>query len=1117
MGHINQIKNRMKCVAKRIFHPYHHSEESILDHIASSTENGELPSAFSLAKYLHPDESIVFADGMLDGIDLYSMGFEPISDEARSHIEEAIIAASIGHYDRADRIFLDLANEYGALGLVDEIQRCVLREASSIDQSALRDYAIECIRHSDEVGLPKIGLMLLELYGEQDDYTKTAIRTIALSDEYTLYAMWNMRNWNNGNDELFDLVKKVHGWGRIHIIKEIEPASESMRRWILFNGVDNIAPCECAVECFIKSDANLLLMNGMDREEFVAVGKIIEGMIEGPKKDLSSIKEWRNILKLYLDSAEEHELDIDDLNRLFYFLKYGSKCGFENFESTCLSILHSEHNRETINSALEKGDSIELARFMNISYESILIDLLDRDFQNQYSRITFLSDSPLFPCAVDIFRREIPISSIAYDPMDETGLGDEWKMYRQLGFLLQELRNKMPLALDCVLKGLGSPVNSNRSMSTSVLQSWVSDEQKPLSTLSPEAYALLECVHRIEPVESIKIDMGKLLQGVHDLDGSRADEGMEQNLMDDPPQECTAMLKLLELENSALKSMRYDSDSGFHLEIACSEFGFTKIEIPMFAFLLIKNIRSNGSSSGIYVNADRDLINLLHERSYTAFPIAMCDHFRIIVSDWMIDIVSTNEPSISCTRPSCLIDEYRNDASIYCVNKKSPIRGGTLSFNIDNIECIDLISSALFFDGSESYVPIRNACDIFSRPIKLEKLEIENGRFELTFLSGRKEERNKVFSAHSPKAILILDELANHRVFSKAHENDPLLGTVYEIQGSRFSRSSGSSWDDVRHIRIEEADLAVDIYSADPPVFEKTFEWDVQAQYPFDFKDRFSIAYFCPRNTSGFKYDLSWLEDKIDIDWAFLFLAVGGGYLEYDVIFRFAMEKLESQSDGPIYELALMFFESAPDYLVADEHIEQLVNNVDLKSWAVAFLKLFFVSLDWFCLNSDVQDDDFQLRLDMVCYDFFELVIYDDVVDFPFLCICDNRCLDIVARRKLRQEYEDAARRYLESLHRIGCSEDDLEKLIRCVISAWDNYGCKRKMPYILGDEEVAAAAFAQYDPPLLKTEQKQVEKVVNNCDMAKSHESHITKKIWAYVAFFVLLGLIKIINHLIG
>ena len=48
-----------------------------------------------------------------------------------------------------------------------------------------------------------------------------------------------MRTWKDGNNEIWNLAKRVHGWGRIHAIEQLEPETNDIRRWLLTDGVRN--------------------------------------------------------------------------------------------------------------------------------------------------------------------------------------------------------------------------------------------------------------------------------------------------------------------------------------------------------------------------------------------------------------------------------------------------------------------------------------------------------------------------------------------------------------------------------------------------------------------------------------------------------------------------------------------------------------------------------------------------------------------------------------------------------------------------------------------------------------------------------------------------------------
>lgn len=493
--------------------------EPILDFIADHMVDGRLPELFSLKDFDELGNNIRYADGAKDGILLSHFGLSPLPGTVDTKIDEALMEACKGNYESADQAFLDLAAEFRIVELVDKIQERILRKSSFMDENALYSYAIASITSSTKKPLPKVGLTIMELYGEPEDRLKGFLRTLGLSDEYTLFVAWNMRHWENGNVEMLELAKYVHGWGRISIVKIIDPVSDEIRRWLLFNGVDNhIGSFECALECYTKSGANDLMRLGMTQEEFEAVGSILVGLLEGPSKDYSSIENWPDLLRIYVDDASTRELGLGDYERLLYFMEAGEARGFVDFKEQCDRLLQSEECRDAVKASIKDGEGIDIAKYIGVPYEAELLDCIEADFQHKCHLCSYVLDDQYFNRLIEVFRVNIPPSTIGDVPLDETGFGKEWSAHRQLLFLLQELRHKLPEGLDMVLMGLSSPVINNRSMALRDLKCWVDDERKPLRELSPSAHSALERVYGMEPCESIKKAIKPLLGDVCEFD-----------------------------------------------------------------------------------------------------------------------------------------------------------------------------------------------------------------------------------------------------------------------------------------------------------------------------------------------------------------------------------------------------------------------------------------------------------------------------------------------------------------------------------------------------------------------------------------------------------------------
>lgn len=201
-------------------------------------------------------------------------------------------------------------------------------------------------------------------------------------------------------------------------------------------------------------------------------------------------------------------------------------------------------------------------------------------------------------------------------------------------------------------------------------------------------------------------------------------------------------------------------------------------------------------------------------------------------------------------------------------------------------------------------------------------------------------------------------------------------------------------------------------------------------------KERFKIGRFCPGNENNIHLSLKWIEETTHIDWAIIFLGIGGGYLKYSDVFQFALKQFDENSDRFIEQLALMSYENSPNHKDSDLIIQTIIKDIDKETWAVAFLRLFFSTLKWFCNYAPLELNDYQIELENLCYDFDELEIEDDTTSFPYLSVC-NIVQDVSIKEAMREKYEMAADKYLSIVNRPQSFKRETEMLLDIVYIAW--------------------------------------------------------------------------------
>lgn len=341
-------------------------KDSLFEYIYSAIVNGELTGDFSLPSLTDDENEVKWADGAMDGVTMYHMSIPEIGKDDRTLISDAVRAASKRDYDLADSLFKLLGKHLQAIIVIDDLQSYIIDNQRKLNAKNLFEYAMHLLFESNDRECVKFGLALLELFKTDDkNDLKEAIRTIGINDEFALFAIFVMLKWENGNNEVWKLAKKLHGWGRIHAIERIEPETEEIRNWMLMEGIhNNVMPAYSALTCWKKSNAEDILRKGPTREEFTGIGEIIYGLLdEGPVPGISEIQDSHEIISIYLDVAGTMELTLDDYEVIngilgYYKEEYSDKCPIA---LECKRLLHTYHARCLILDAVKQGKCLELA------------------------------------------------------------------------------------------------------------------------------------------------------------------------------------------------------------------------------------------------------------------------------------------------------------------------------------------------------------------------------------------------------------------------------------------------------------------------------------------------------------------------------------------------------------------------------------------------------------------------------------------------------------------------------------------------------------------------------------------------------------------------------------
>lgn len=274
----------------------------ICDHIA----DGVLEPSFSLSNEITDSAALPFADGARDGIYMYHMHHTALTPAQSRGMGKALRVAATGGFEEAQGLLSAWTKECPIVGSINQMHKYVLDYADRLDASKMFHTARSLMLFSANAECVKAGIALMELY-DLDERTKEIIRRLGLCNEFTLFALWNMRGWENGNQEVFSLAQKVHGWGRIHAVECLQPETDEISRWFLLDGVrNNIMSAYSALPCWYKAEAEKVLFGKPSAEEYKGIAAIIDGLLdEGPVTGISGLENAQEVLARFVEITPE--------------------------------------------------------------------------------------------------------------------------------------------------------------------------------------------------------------------------------------------------------------------------------------------------------------------------------------------------------------------------------------------------------------------------------------------------------------------------------------------------------------------------------------------------------------------------------------------------------------------------------------------------------------------------------------------------------------------------------------------------------------------------------------------------------------------------------------------
>ena len=488
---------------------------------------GKLPVNFTLEEDETPSK-LNFVPGAMDGAGVHGHYTIENQKEAAAAVANFLLqfftTGNSGDLTRAAEIL----KEYRAITLIDSVLKDLRVTLRSISADKVVGECLQIILYSEHMELVKVAIAMLGIFelGEMDVCVRL-VSDMGVYEELTLYSVFALQSWKNGNRYVFSLAQRVHGWGKIDAVEHLEPDSDEIREWIFMHGCSNsIMDAYLGLVCARKGDLiSVLRKPAISPEEYNGASIIIEALLdEGPTPGISVYEHSREAIILFLAHSINHVNTLDLLRTILSvseWLHDQNNDDYEEPRTACLDIISKPIWKDMVISEITRNDD-EVSLFVavnvanrvgyDISQELMTAVMKSPIKMCQYSRYLF-GTREAAERAVSVYEVLLPLDDM------KNGMGDYLfsdflrSEHMCLESLLQELRRYPLLGSALIETGLQSKVIRMRNYACLAISAWTAATKTPLADLSPDLYRVLEMVGAHEVYDNLKVEITRILSG----------------------------------------------------------------------------------------------------------------------------------------------------------------------------------------------------------------------------------------------------------------------------------------------------------------------------------------------------------------------------------------------------------------------------------------------------------------------------------------------------------------------------------------------------------------------------------------------------------------------------
>ena len=470
-----------------------------------------------------PDEvrdptKVSYGAGTLDGISRH-FGVASAEDDVVTAIVGAVTKLARRATSRSAQRLYDVVTETATLEYVDRV--LAFLPSSGTDPGRIGAIGRWLATEGRDRSAVKFGIALI---GASDT---ELLLTLGAHDEFTLYSAVALGNAGAGERALFDLAKRVHGWGRIECVERLaDTTDDEIRQWMLHDGYKNSVMYEYLAHTCARTGGLLDALTAAEPGDDLVdtAGELLPAILTGqPGPPPADYPDLVPVLRRYLELIHQRPGSLQEravVSSIRRFLDQPDDVTVPPDTQAAMTAQADEFvSRPHFPALVEAGLADDDTATYWLAKEAALdlgVDIYDATYSRIHDDIDEhppwfdllrATDDARLDRTLDLARTKIDLDAVATGPADEMGLGPGYEADSILGWVLQELGRFPGSGWDFLAAGLRNRVVRHRNMAIRALRDW------PRNRWPAGAEAALEALITDEVRDGVRRFASDVLRG----------------------------------------------------------------------------------------------------------------------------------------------------------------------------------------------------------------------------------------------------------------------------------------------------------------------------------------------------------------------------------------------------------------------------------------------------------------------------------------------------------------------------------------------------------------------------------------------------------------------------